>query len=809
MTVRAVVLGILLALTIASATYFNDWVIGQTNLVGNHLPISVFGIAVLLLLCINPLLRFFGPKSTFKASEVAVIVALGLSVCGWPGSSFFRGFTTVTAYPAHWLKTKANWQSTKVMSYVPGASKELAPGQVRDWKRLATMLEQGRDDPTPNPVKQVYRLLPEAAQHSLHEGMIKGFDAARVWELTDAINRVLESPELYDPTAFAGVRLAPRAVELLRHTGTGLAGEKRVELNRWLIVSAFDNLVQPPPTGEGLLFDHGRADPFALDTLVQGRGKNQQLAVSQLPWRAWWPSIRLWWGVGLLLALAALCMALIVHPQWSKRELLPYPVARFIEEISARSPLARLPNVAKSNLFWLGFVAMVVLHLINGIHAWIPDVPEIPRKYEFWAMAQLFPNASRVYGSYGYFAPTIFASVVAFAFFLSSSVSFSLGIAELLYMALAGTLLGYGIQIDGGYIRGTGSAMLRFGSFLAVFVMIVYTGRHYFARVGRSTVRAAPSGEVPVYVVWAARVGVIAIVLTIGMLRMAGVAWGFAAAFVAIEVIIFVVMSRMIAETGTFFMKPEWAPVGVLTGLLGFDAIGPSTYVALALATALLSADLREVFMPYLVNGLKMVDRDDGPTPSRVAPFMLLVIVMGLIVAGVTTLTLQYNHGAAQVGNSFATDQLPLYAFDGLAQHVASASADGTLAASTFVDGWARFSAVKPEDGAIPWLLLGLTIGFGAAVARLRWSFWPLHPVAFLVWSTYPIAMFGPSFLLGWMIKGAVVGTSGAHGYHQVKPLMVGVIAGEMVAGLGWMLYGAAYYFVSGQAPVAYSIFPT
>jgi len=38
-----------------------------------------------------------------------------------------------------------------------------------------------------------------------------------------------------------------------------------------------------------------------------------------------------------------------------------------------------------------------------------------------------------------------------------------------------------------------------------------------------------------------------------------------------------------------------------------------------------------------------------------VAPWLAVVILGGLGVAGVTTLYLQYNHGATQVGNNFAT----------------------------------------------------------------------------------------------------------------------------------------------------------
>jgi len=806
MTVRAAVLGFLLALTISGATYFNDWVIGQTQLIGNHLPISVFGIAVLILFGVNPALRWLGERFVLRAPEIAVIVALGLAAAGWPGSNFFRGFATITAYPAHWLKTKANWQSANVMSYVPGAAAELGQGHVQDWKTLGARLSEASEHPA-SPEGRIWARLPEPMQRSLREGLAKGYDPGRITELTLALNGVLAEPDLYEEMSFGRLPLPKRARELAKKSTRDRY--ETVELNRQLLVATFPKAILPPPAGEGVLFDRGRADPFALDTLVQGRSKNQQLGLTELPWQKWWPTIRLWVGSALLLSFTALCMALIVHPQWSRRELLPYPIPRFLEEASLRRAGARLPDVARNKLFWIGFACLFLLHLINGIHAWIPDVPELPRNFEFWPMAKLFPNAVRVSGSYGYFAPTIYASVVAFAFFLSSSVGFSLGIAQILYMAFAGTLLGYGIQIESGFADGVGSNMMRFGSYAAVALMILYTGRRYYANVAGSAVGFARAPETPSYATWAARFAALSVALTIGLLRSAGIGWGIAAAFVVLELIIFLVMSRMVAETGTFFMQNAWAPVGILTGLLGFEAIGPTVYITLAIGTAILFIDSRELLMPFLVNGLKLTDRPDGPRPGRIAPLLGSVIVVGLLVAGGVTLWLQYNHGATQVGNVFATDSLPLVAFDGLAQRVAAASADGTLAAATAVQGFGRLLALNPDSGALLWLSLGLFFGFGAALARLRWSWWPLHPVAFLVWSTYPIAMFGPSFFIGWLLKTAVVGTSGARGYHQVRPLMVGVIAGELVMGLFWMLFGAGYYFATGKAPVAYSIFPS
>jgi hypothetical protein len=805
MTVRAVAIGTLLSLAISGTTYFNDWVIGQTQLIGNHLPISVFGVAVLLLLCANPIVHRISTRAPFRAGEIAIIVALGLSSSGWAGSNFFRGFATVTAYPAHWLKTKASWQSAGVMSYVPGASKEIARGQVRTFVPIAQALDSDQEPPPTS--TRIARLLPELAQHSLRDGLARGFDVARSAELTDALNALLPRRDLFEPGDMARVAVTPRGKALALRGLERLTRDELVEFNRWFLTSVFPTAVLPPPPGKGLLFDGGRADSFALDTLVQGRGEGKALGLTQLPWRKWRDTIELWWGTGLFLAFTSLCLALVVHPQWSKRELLPYPIARFVEECSARKERARLPDVAQHRLFWIGLLAMIGLHLINGLHAWIPDVPELPRKFDFWSLSQIFPNAVRASGSYGYFAPTFFGSVVAFSFFLSSSVSFSLGIAELLYMVFAGTLLGYGIQVEGNFLEGTGSNMMRFGSFFAVFVMILFTGRRYFGQVLGSMV-GRRSEEVPRYATWAARGALLSLVLSVVLLRSSGIGLVFATAFVALELVIFVVMSRMIAETGTFFMQHAWAPVGILTGLFGFDAIGPSTYICLALATAILSIDSRELLMPFIVNGIKIVDRSDGPTPAKVAPLMAVLLPVTLIVAGCATLFLQYNHGATPVGNNFATDWLPTLAFDNLAQRVATASANGTLIEATTTEGLRSLALVQPEPGSIPWLGIGLAIGFGAAIARLRWPFWPLHPVAFLVWSTYPIAMFGPSFLLGWMLKSAVVGTAGVKGYHAAKPLMVGVIAGELISGLFWMIFGAGYYFTTGKAPVAYSIFP-
>jgi hypothetical protein len=807
MTARGVVLGLLLGLLISAATYFNDWVIGQTQLIGNHLPISVFGIAVFALLVVNPLLRRGGRGWPLKASEIAVMIAIGLAACGWPGSNFYRGFTTVTALPSHWLKTDSSWQANKAMSYVPGASAELGQGHVQDWRGLVTKVQAASAAGAPSPARQVWLSLGDEGQRLFEQAARQQrVEPSQIADLVRSLNEALHKPSFYQQPAFQQVSV-PEAVQALL-TAPQLSPDEVVLRNRHLLVAAFPGQVLPPPAGRGALLDGGRADPFVVGTLLQGRSASSRLSVRSLPWSVWWPTLRLWGSVALLLGACALCLALIMHPQWSKRELLSYPIARVVEEVAERKAGRTLPEIARSRLFWIGFGVLVFWHTLNGLHAWFPDVPEIPRKFDLGSLGELFPNAVRVSGQYGWFVPTIYLSVIAFSFFLPTSVSFSLGISHILFFMLGSVLLAYGVSLEHDDLGTRGSDLMRFGAYVGFALIIAYTGRRYFKNVMLSALGRARAADTPAYATWAMRILLLAVVLATLVLSSSGLGWVFSGLFVFLLLLTVVVMTRIVVETGAFFVQTSWTPVGALTALIGFDAVGPTAFILMALASVALVLDPRETLMPFLANGLRIADREGGAPPRTIAPWLFAMTVIGFVVAGVVTLYLQYNYSVTQVGNDFATHYLPKMPFDTLSRYGAESAAQGTLARATAASGWSKLSLVQPEEGAVLWLTIGVVLALGTAAARLRLPWWPLHPVAFLIWNTYPIIMFGPSFLLGWLVKAAVVGMTGARGYHAVRPLMIGVIAGELLSGLFWMGVGALYFFITGKTPATYSIFP-
>jgi hypothetical protein len=617
------------------------------------------------------------PRAVFRPAELAVMAALALAVCGWPGSNFMRFFTTGLAMPNHILKTQASWQAADVMSYLP--------------------------------------------------------------------------------------------------------------------------------PGKGVLLADGKPHPVAVDLLIQG--SSHPLGFADLPWGAWWPTLRLWLGFALCMSVGALFMALIVHPQWSRRELLAYPIARFFGEATEAGEGSRWPRIAQSRLFWLGFGALLVLHLINGLSAWFPAVISVPLRFDFSPLRQVFPRAAQVPGANNVFLFTLFPTVVAFTYFLSLEVSFSLGMVGFVSLGLGAVLIGQGIAFTGaGYAPGAFSLM-GFGGYLATTAMLLYVGRRHYRNALASAFGGRRLDETPAYTPWAVRGLLLCAALGVVLLHGAGLDWFFGILAVGLVFMLFLVVSRIYAETGALMVQAVCNPASMVLALFGPVAVGPTAYLIVALMSVLVATDARETWMAYFVHGLRLTDTPAGAPPRRIAPLLLVMLVAGLVVALAVTFRIQYNHGVNQ-SDRWGVEWLPAMPFNTATAMISDLQAHGELAAACAQKGLARLAAWRPEPGAWLWVTTGAALVFGCSVARLRLPWWPLHPVLFLVWGTWAGNRITISCFLGWLIKLAVVRLGGDRAYRKVRPLMIGIIAGEIIAALLWAVVGAIYYGCTGITPKSPSIFP-
>ncbi len=815
MTVRAVVLGILLGLTISAFCYFNDFVIQQTFLIGNHLPASVFGVGLLLVLMANPLLGVLGPRWPLKAAEVAVVLTLGLAVCAWPGSGLFRSWMHTMAVPGRQLAVQPSWQAARVMSYLPGGSPRLAPGFITDAAALAKQLHQAGQPGAAPARKWVRNQLPQDTQRLIDLIAQNG----RVMpgqrdDLVKGLNAALVRPSFYSPQVMGTLRLPAYAVPLAGAFQKHALSPRLAEiLNRAALAALFPGLIRPQPQGSGVLLTDGQVLSDVTESLYEGRQEGQQYTLWQmgdLPWGAWWPSIRLWGGAVVLMGLAALCMLVAVHPQWSQREVLPYPTVQFVEEVTARSPGRGLPDIASNRLFWIGLGVVAAVHLWNGWRAWNPQLPlpSINRVIDLTSLMKLFPNAARVPGSWCLFYGVIYPSVIGFGFFIQTRVTFSLGLSLVLWTLLGSLLMSFGLTLNNGLLSvGANGTALRFGAYVGMTVMILYFGRRHYFNVLKGMVGLPRATETPAYTVWAGRGMVL---FTAGavylMTHFGGMAPLFSILFVLLLLMAGLVLARINVETGLFYCQPDWYAGTMLAGLFGLQGVGPTGLLLLLLASLVMMGDPREAIGPYLANGLQLSDRIGSAKPRATAPWMGLMIVAGFVVALAATLLLQYNHGLSTDG---WPRYMPVAVFNETTKGINHLRATEELSSSTGLSSFASLAHASPDPTVLTWAAVGLVLVLTCALARLRLPWWPLHPVIFLIWGTYPAGMFAVSFLLAALVKWAVIRIGGERSYQRVKPLMVGLIAGDVLMIVVWSIIGAVIYLTNGSRPVSiYRILP-
>src|SRR5207244_2335498 len=88
--------------------------------------------------------------------------------------------------------------------------------------------------------------------------------------------------------------------------------------------------------------------------------------------------------------------------------------------------------------------------------------------------------------------------------------------------------------------------------------------------------------------------------------------------------------------------------------------------------------------------------------------------------------------------------------------------------------------------------MLGLVITAALSAARLRFAWWPLHPVGFLMVSSYVMQQIWVSVLLGWLIKVLVVRFGGMQLFRAARPLFIGLVIGEAGAAGFWLVVSLA-----------------
>ena len=555
-----------------------------------------------------------------------------------------------------------------------------------------------------------------------------------------------------------------------------------------------------------LLAGDGQFDPAFLQSVVEGSGG--PMALSEIPWGKWLRPLSVWTPLVVLLSVASICLALIVHRTWSQRERLPYPMAQLAGSLmaggEAHGPARPL---YRNRLFLIGMGIVLAIHLANGINKWTDgQFIQVPLTLSFRAFQEKFPEMRQVPWSAAMLDVFIFPSAIAVACLVATDVSFSVGACFFVWFIVGSGLVAAGVNFQEDYPYGGGILPWQTaGSAAAMALILVYLGRRFYRLLLVRALGLGAGGEVEPHEVWACRVFLLSVAALAVLLTAIGLTWYMSLLIVGLILLGFVVIARINVESGLFLIQTKFQPLGVIIGIFGAEALGLRMLAILGMLSAVFALDRRVCLMPFALNAMRVLDTS-RLRPGRAGLSITAVFLIALAVAIPVGLWADHSFGLLR-GERYATQFAPTYAFTKVArEHRAMSVMSGSLERSEAMTGWQRIANMKPDRTCVIAMIAGAVGVLVLYRLRLRFTWWPLHPIMLIVWCVGGTYMIAYSFLIGWAIKTSTF----RFGIRPalLRTFMMGVIVGDLAAAAIWMAVGAVYWLATGEAPKLYGVFP-
>lgn len=701
-TARALLIGALGAAGIVVFAGFNDEILNQSLLVGNHFPIGAYFMLLALAVAWNPLWLSAGRRSgvvgragrrlALSGPELAVVAGMMFVACWAPTSGLGRYMNRLIVMPVLRYAVTPHWE--QAAEYVPD---RLFPDGRDGWRLDASPEEADRFD-------RVYR-----------------------------------------------------------------------------------NYAQGVATDPGLAHVIGPLD---------------------WPWRDWLGMFAFWGPLVVCFGAAGVALAFLVHTQWARREQLAYPLATIADALIARERGRRWPTVFGEKTFLWAMGSVMALHVIRWLSTWYPDFIPMPSTSWYFPLRQQWASLGRA----GWFAEgngTLFFTIIGITYFLSSEIGLTLGLSQLLIMLAA-----VQFYLTAGHpLSGQDQNMMRLGAYAAYAVMFLWVGRAWYReafayamRWRRRPADGSLSAELSAAAAAARTLAAALLGFWILLTFVAEVDWLVAGAFTIFLHLTLLVFMRLICETGLPFLNVHDLHLA-LARLAGYAAVGPQATATLGIAHEAIWRDPRECLPPYAATATELAAKHDVPG-RRLLRWLAVTAVVAALAAWWVRNWGDYNWGAMTAADPMAHSSAPRFMMDAIATIHAELRASGSFDESAAASGLGRLALLGPEKGAFPWFAAGAAGVVALTLARYRWRWWPLHPALLLVWNTYPMHVMSHCFLIGWMVKSLVMQFGGGRVYQRLKPLFLGLVVGEIAIGGIFMLFGAAYYAMTGDIPKRYLILP-
>lgn len=497
---------------------------------------------------------------------------------------------------------------------------------------------------------------------------------------------------------------------------------------------------------------------------------------ASVPWGAWLAPLLAWGSLVAASYVMLACVSVMLRAQWSEREALSFPLLQLPLEMTEDVDRPRATTFFRNSLMWTGFALVVFIQLLRGLHVYFADVPDFPLELD---LAPFFIESP--WNQIGWTPLNIYPVVIGITYLLTSEISFSLWAFYWIikFQYIAAYLGGAGPTSMPAMIGNTGhkvfTGMQVTGAYFAYTGFVLWTAREHLAHVarralGRARPTAAEKNEALTYP--AAFWGFItALVFCVGWCVAAGIAPGIALWLWFAYLVIAIGLSRIVAEGGLLFVQQGWVPLGAWAHLFGAGAgtslpmasVVPGSFVQAGLMT-----DLRGFLMPSFVQSFKLAG-DRGIAARPLLGLIAVVTGIGLVMGLVMNTRLGYQAGGLSLEWWFSK---------GAPQENANNIAVLTRGLS---------GNQAPGAGTWFWFGSGLLLTLALMAMRARFTWFPLHPIGYLMCLSYSMNRLWFSIFAGWLCKVLITRFGGNEGYRQARAFFLGLALGDVVMMIFWL----------------------
>jgi len=493
-----------------------------------------------------------------------------------------------------------------------------------------------------------------------------------------------------------------------------------------------------------------------------------------VPWSAWWIPMGALWALILLLSTATLSLIVILRRQWISYERLSFPLAQIPLQMVGQPPghgnagAGRLP---KSWVFWVGIMLALFINFTNSLSERVPSVPAIPLgPVPIMRWQRVGPWAGL-----GHIELVLWPWMIAIAYLVPRELAFSVWFFWLVRLALHVTAVmrgatpqlpseWYGPEFPAPYFQGAGAAFMLLG-------LVLWGARRHLWHVVRIALTRAygkNDAEEPVAYRWAVLAFFGSLAGLVYFSWLAGCRLAFGLLLMGMMIAYFVLMVRLRAEAGLGFLCYPCELQEILSGTVGMGMFRRAELVMLISNQWSFQSGTGlsfEAVPGTVMDSFKVAD--SGRLNSRrLLAAIVGALMLSLVASSYLSLTMMYELGFMGTSRAMHYTNFSWQTLNagGRIAHYLSDPAASVMNSGGII---AFFS------GAAAVLLLGMM--------RLRFWWWPFHPLGYIAANTWGAHWNYMPFFVGWALKSLVIRYGGLRLYRATVPLAVGLIVGDVV----------------------------